>query len=62
MPIQPISSYLLSIFLLVGSNMFMTTAWYWHLRYKEVPLLSVIFISLGASFFRVLHGASKQIW
>jgi hypothetical protein len=23
----------------------MTTAWYWHLRYKEVPLFSVILIS-----------------
>jgi uncharacterized protein (DUF486 family) len=26
-PIQPLSSYLLPIFLLVGSNAFMTTAW-----------------------------------
>lgn len=23
----------------------MTTAWYWHLRYNDVPLVSVIFIS-----------------
>ena len=29
-------SYLTPIFLLVGSNVFMTTAWYWHLRFKEV--------------------------
>ncbi len=28
----------------------MTTAWYWHLRYKEVPLLSVILISWGLAF------------
>lgn len=42
-----LSPYLLPIALLVGSNIFMTTAWYWHLRYKEVPLLSVIFISWG---------------
>jgi uncharacterized protein (DUF486 family) len=42
-----ISPYLLPIVLLVGSNVFMTTAWYWHLRYKEVPLVSVIFISWG---------------
>ena len=33
------------ILLLVGSNVFMTTAWYWHLRYKDVPLFYVIFIS-----------------
>ena len=50
MPIQPISSYLLPICLLIGSNVFMTTAWYWHLRYKEVPLISVIFISWGLAF------------
>jgi uncharacterized protein len=41
---------LLPVFLLVGSNVFMTTAWYWHLSYKEVPLLSVIFISWGLAF------------
>jgi uncharacterized protein (DUF486 family) len=45
-----ISPYLLPIALLVGSNVFMTTAWYWHLRYKEVPLISVIFISWGLAF------------
>jgi uncharacterized protein (DUF486 family) len=43
-------SYLTPIALLVGSNIFMTTAWYWHLRYKEVPLLTVIFISWGLAF------------
>ena len=36
--------------MLVGSNIFMTTAWYWHLRYKEVPLLSVILISWSLAF------------
>ena len=43
-------TYLLPIALLLGSNLFMTTAWYWHLRYKEVPLISVIFISWGLAF------------
>jgi hypothetical protein len=41
------SPYLTPIFLLIGSNVFMTTAWYWHLRYKEVPLAYVIAISWG---------------
>ena len=36
-----ISPYLLPILLLVGSNVFMTTAWYSHLRFKEVPLFYV---------------------
>jgi uncharacterized protein (DUF486 family) len=38
------------VILLIGSNIFMTTAWYWHLRFKEVPLLHVIFISWGLAF------------
>jgi len=42
-----LSPYLTPIFLLIGSNVFMTTAWYWHLRYKEVPLAYVIAISWG---------------
>jgi len=45
-----LSPYLLPIALLVGSNVFMTTAWYWHLRYKEVPLFSVILISWALAF------------
>ena len=36
--------------LLVGSNVFMTTAWYLHLRFNEVPLFSVIIISLALAF------------
>ena len=44
------SPYLTPILLLVGSNVFMTTAWYWHLRYKEVPIFYVIFISWGLAF------------
>ncbi len=35
------------IVLLIGSNIFMTTAWYWHLRFKEVPIIQVIAISWG---------------
>ena len=45
-----LSPYLLPILLLLGSNVFMTTAWYWHLRYKEVPLFSVILFSWALAF------------
>jgi uncharacterized protein len=51
MPVPMISPYVLPILLLIGSNAFMTTAWYWHLRYKEVPLWQVILISWGLAFF-----------
>ena len=40
-----------TIFLLVISNVFMTFAWYGHLRYKSSPLLLVILISWGIAFF-----------
>jgi uncharacterized protein (DUF486 family) len=49
MPIS-LSPYALPIVLLVGSNIFMTAAWYWHLRFKDVPLWSVILISWGLAF------------
>ncbi|HEX3859986.1 MAG TPA: DMT family protein [Pseudolabrys sp.] len=48
MPVM--SPYLTPILMLVGSNIFMTTAWYWHLRFKEVPLFSVILISWALAF------------
>jgi uncharacterized protein (DUF486 family) len=38
-------AYLLPIGLLICSNLFMTFAWYGHLRYKEVPLLGVVLTS-----------------
>jgi hypothetical protein len=46
-----LSPYLLPVALLIGSNVFMTTAWYWHLRFKEVALWQVILISWTLAFF-----------
>ncbi|HEY8665173.1 MAG TPA: DMT family protein [Tepidisphaeraceae bacterium] len=34
-----------TIILLVISNTFMTTAWYWHLKYKEEAIWKVVLIS-----------------
>jgi len=51
MPSLPVSPYLFPILLLIGSNAFMTTAWYWHLRFREVPLWQVILISWGLALF-----------
>lgn len=36
---------LLPILLLIGSNLFMTTAWYGHLKFKYKPLWAVILVS-----------------
>ena len=42
---------LLPILLLIGSNIFMTFAWYGHLKYKSSALLPVILVSWGIAFF-----------
>jgi hypothetical protein len=43
-------SYLAPIVLLAGSNLFMTLAWYGHLKFKSVPLVTVIVVSWGVAF------------
>lgn len=37
--------------LLLASNVFMTVAWYGHLRFKKAPLLMAILASWGIAFF-----------
>ncbi|MBI5893926.1 MAG: DMT family protein [Deltaproteobacteria bacterium] len=39
-----------TIILLTVSNIFMTAAWYGHLKYKESPLFKVILISWSIAF------------
>ena len=41
----------LTIFLLLLSNIFMTFAWYGHLKYKASPLVVVILVSWSIAFF-----------
>jgi len=40
-----------TILLLIVSNIFMTFAWYGHLKYKDSPLWIVILASWGIAFF-----------
>jgi uncharacterized protein (DUF486 family) len=44
-------SALLTIVLLLGSNVFMTVAWYGHLRITNRPLWMMILASWGIAFF-----------
>ncbi len=44
-------NHLAPIVLLIGSNVFMTFAWYGHLKYTNRPLLLVIMVSWGIAFF-----------
>lgn len=41
----------LPIILLIFSNIFMTFAWYGHLKYKQTALWFVVLISWGIAFF-----------
>ena len=38
------------VVLLVCSNLFMTLAWYGHLKFKSVPLVTVVLVSWGIAF------------
>ena len=42
--------FLAPIILLVCSNLFMTLAWYGHLKFKSVPLVTVILVSWRIAF------------
>ena len=48
---MPVSSaHVLPVFLLIASNVFMTLAWYGHLKFKSAPLVTVILVSWGIAF------------
>jgi uncharacterized protein (DUF486 family) len=43
-----------TVILLIISNIFMTIAWYGHLKYRNEPLLLVIFASWGIALFEYI--------
>lgn len=45
------SPYLLPILLLIASNVFMTFAWYGHLKFTGSPLYIAVLASWGIAFF-----------
>jgi uncharacterized protein (DUF486 family) len=51
MPLPTIPAKILPILLLSLSNVFMTFAWYGHLRFKEQPLAVVVLVSWLIAFF-----------
>jgi uncharacterized protein len=51
MILTPFAQKWLPVALLCLSNIFMTFAWYGHLKYKSAPLVTVILISWGIAFF-----------
>jgi uncharacterized protein len=60
MPALPVP--VITIGLLIASNVFMTVAWYGHLKFKSAPLIAVILISWGIAFFEyVLQVPANRI-
>ena len=51
-----------TVFLLVASNVFMTLAWYGHLKYKHVALWKVILASWLIAFFEYCLQVPANRW
>ena len=49
-PVAPMPTWLSPILLLTVSNVFMTFAWYGHLKYKATALWIVVLVSWGIAF------------
>lgn len=52
----------LPILLLVCSNVFMTFAWYGHLKFKGAPLWKAILVSWGIAFFEYVLMIPANRW
>ena len=61
-PMPSMSPNLLPIALLFGSNIFMTFAWYGHLRFKGQPLLLVILVSWGIALVEYFMAVPANRW
>jgi uncharacterized protein (DUF486 family) len=53
---------ILPILLLVCSNLFMTIAWYGHLKFKSKPIWIVILASWGIAFFEYCLQVPANRW
>jgi uncharacterized protein (DUF486 family) len=54
--------HVLPIILLFASNVFMTLAWYGHLRFKEAPLIGFIFAAWGIAFIEYCLAVPANRW
>ena len=57
-----VSPLLLPVLLLLGSNVFMTFAWYGHLRFKATPLVTVIVVSWLIAFLEYCLAVPANRW
>jgi uncharacterized protein len=57
-----VSPQLLPVLMLFASNVFMTFAWYGHLKFKESPLLLAIVVSWGIALFEYSLAVPANRW
>jgi len=62
MPAALTSAYVLPVLMLLASNVFMTLAWYGHLKFKETPLIGVIFVAWGIAFIEYCLAVPANRW
>lgn len=53
---------MITVILLILSNLFMTVAWYGHLKFKDKPMLMVILVSWGIAFFEYCLQVPANRW
>jgi len=53
-------AYIAPVGMLMLSNVFMTFAWYGHLKFKTVPLITVILVSWGIALMEYMLAVSAN--
>ncbi len=51
-----------TVLLLLASNLFMTAAWYGHLKFRDVPLWKAVLVSWGIAFFEYCLQVPANRW
>lgn len=62
MTVHPLVSLALPVVMLAASNVFMTMAWYGHLRFKAAPLAVVILVSWGIALIEYCLAVPANRW
>jgi len=57
-----LTSAAVTVSLLLASNVFMTFAWYGHLRFRDYPLWIVVLASWGIAFFEYCLQVPANRW
>ena len=58
----PVATALAPILLLIASNVFMTFAWYGHLKFTDRPLWMVVVASWGIAFVEYCFAVPANRW